>query len=52
MVPYIKSLVAERGGEGVLVGFLMEELYSFTEEGWEQETTSPSSRYDASHSFS
>jgi hypothetical protein len=32
-----KSLVAEHGEEGVLVGFLMEELYSFTEEGWEQE---------------
>jgi hypothetical protein len=29
--------VAEHGEEGVLVGFLMEELYSFTEEGWEQE---------------
>jgi len=35
--PRLRSLVAEHDGEGLLVDFLMEELYSFTGEGWEQE---------------
>jgi serine phosphatase RsbU (regulator of sigma subunit) len=35
--PRLRGLVAERDEEGTLVDFLMEELYSFTGEGWEQE---------------
>ncbi len=37
--PRLRNLVAEHdeGEEGALVGFLMEELHSFTGEGWEQE---------------
>jgi serine phosphatase RsbU (regulator of sigma subunit)/ketosteroid isomerase-like protein len=35
--PRLRRLVAEHGEEGVLVDFLMEELYSFVGEGWEQE---------------
>ncbi|HSK82752.1 MAG TPA: SpoIIE family protein phosphatase [Rubrobacter sp.] len=33
----LRSLVAEHAEEGSLVDFLMEELYSFVGEGWEQE---------------
>jgi serine phosphatase RsbU (regulator of sigma subunit) len=35
--PRLRSLVAEHDEEGLLVDFLMEELYSFTGYGWEQE---------------
>ena len=35
--PRLRALVAEHGKEHSLVGFLMEELYSFTGAGWEQE---------------
>jgi serine phosphatase RsbU (regulator of sigma subunit) len=36
--PRLRALVAEHGDEeGLLGDFLMEELYSFVEEGWEQE---------------
>jgi predicted ester cyclase len=35
--PRLRALVAEHGEEGSLVDFLMEELYSFLGEGWEQE---------------
>jgi len=35
--PRLRSLVAEHDEEGLLVDFLMEELYSFTGDGWEQE---------------
>jgi serine phosphatase RsbU (regulator of sigma subunit) len=35
--PKLQSLVAEHGGEESLGDFLMEELYSFTGEDWEQE---------------
>jgi serine phosphatase RsbU (regulator of sigma subunit) len=35
--PRLRALVAEHGEERSLVEFLMEELYSFTGEGWEQE---------------
>jgi serine phosphatase RsbU (regulator of sigma subunit)/predicted ester cyclase len=35
--PRLRSLLAEHDGEGLLVDFLMEELYSFTGDGWEQE---------------
>jgi serine phosphatase RsbU (regulator of sigma subunit) len=35
--PRLRTLVAEHAGEGSLVDFLMEELYSFTGDGWEQE---------------
>jgi len=35
--PRLRRLVAEHAEEGPLVNFLMEELYSFTGEGWEQE---------------
>jgi len=35
--PKLRALIAEYGGERSLVDFLMEELYSFTGEGWEQE---------------
>jgi serine phosphatase RsbU (regulator of sigma subunit) len=33
----LRALVAEHAEEGSLVDFLMEELYSFVGEGWEQE---------------
>jgi predicted ester cyclase len=35
--PRLRALVAEHGGESALGGYLMEELYSFVGEGWEQE---------------
>jgi serine phosphatase RsbU (regulator of sigma subunit) len=35
--PSLRTLVAEHGEEGSLVDFLLEELYSFVGEGWEQE---------------
>jgi len=35
--PRLRELVAEQGEEGSLGEFLMEELYSFVGEGWEQE---------------
>jgi serine phosphatase RsbU (regulator of sigma subunit) len=35
--PRLQALVAEHAGKGLLVDFLMEELYSFTGERWEQE---------------
>jgi serine phosphatase RsbU (regulator of sigma subunit) len=35
--PRLRALVAERGKERLLGDFLMEELYSFVGEGWEQE---------------
>jgi serine phosphatase RsbU (regulator of sigma subunit)/predicted ester cyclase len=35
--PRLKKLIAERGGEGSLGEYLMEELYSFVGESWEQE---------------
>jgi serine phosphatase RsbU (regulator of sigma subunit) len=35
--PRLRALVAEHAEEGFLGDFLMEELYSFVGEGWEQE---------------
>jgi serine phosphatase RsbU (regulator of sigma subunit)/ketosteroid isomerase-like protein len=35
--PRLRALVAEHGIEGALVDFLLDELYSFTGESWEQE---------------
>jgi serine phosphatase RsbU (regulator of sigma subunit) len=35
--PRLGALIAERGGERSLVDSLLEELYSFVGEGWEQE---------------
>jgi serine phosphatase RsbU (regulator of sigma subunit)/predicted ester cyclase len=35
--PRLQELVAEHGEKGRLEGFLLEELYSFVGEGWEQE---------------
>jgi hypothetical protein len=35
--PPLRKLVAEHGQERSLGDFLLEELYSFTKEGWEQE---------------
>src|SRR5215210_321447 len=35
--PRLRGLMAEHGAEGSLGEFLMEELYSFVGEGWEQE---------------
>jgi serine phosphatase RsbU (regulator of sigma subunit) len=35
--PRLQELVTEHGEEGRLEGFLLEELYSFVGEGWEQE---------------
>src|SRR5215211_4264869 len=35
--PRLQELVAEHGEEGQLEGFLLEELYSFVGEAWEQE---------------
>ena len=34
--PRLRALVAEHNEEGSLVDSLLEELYSFTGEGWEQ----------------
>jgi hypothetical protein len=33
----LRTLIAEHGEEGSLGNLLLEELYSFTGEGWEQE---------------
>jgi serine phosphatase RsbU (regulator of sigma subunit)/predicted ester cyclase len=38
--PRLRALMAERGEEGSLGEFLMEELYSFVGDGWEQEDDS------------
>jgi serine phosphatase RsbU (regulator of sigma subunit) len=35
--PRLRALVAEYSKEGALVDVLMEELYSFVGDGWEQE---------------
>ena len=35
--PRLRSLLAEHDEEGLLVDFLIEQLYSFTGDGWEQE---------------
>jgi hypothetical protein len=35
--PSLRTLVAEHAEERLLGDFLMEELYSFVGEGWEQE---------------
>jgi serine phosphatase RsbU (regulator of sigma subunit) len=35
--PRLQTLVAEHGEEGSLGDFLLEKLYSFVGEGWEQE---------------
>ena len=35
--PRLRALVAEHGEAGSLGNFLLEELYSFVGEGWEQE---------------
>jgi serine phosphatase RsbU (regulator of sigma subunit) len=35
--PRLRALVAEHGEEGSLGNLLLEELYSFVGEGWEQE---------------
>ena len=35
--PRLMELIAEHGGERALGDYLMEELYSFVGEGWEQE---------------
>ncbi len=35
--PRLRALVAEHGGEGSLEGTILEELYSFVGEDWEQE---------------
>ena len=35
--PRLRALIAEHAVEGSLGEFLMEELYTFVEEGWEQE---------------
>src|SRR5215212_1586513 len=35
--PRLRALIAEHGGESALGDYLMEELYSFVGEGWEQE---------------
>jgi hypothetical protein len=35
--PRLRTLVAERGKEPSLGNFLLEELYSFVRDGWEQE---------------
>jgi serine phosphatase RsbU (regulator of sigma subunit) len=45
--PRLRALVAEHGEERSLEEALLEELYSFVEEGWEQGTTLPSLRYGA-----
>jgi serine phosphatase RsbU (regulator of sigma subunit) len=35
--PRLRELLSRRNEEGSLVDFLLEELYSFVGEGWEQE---------------
>jgi serine phosphatase RsbU (regulator of sigma subunit) len=35
--PRLRALIAEHGEEQALGDFLLEELYTFVEEGWEQE---------------
>jgi serine phosphatase RsbU (regulator of sigma subunit) len=35
--PRLRALIEEHGGERSLDGILLEELYSFVGEGWEQE---------------
>jgi serine phosphatase RsbU (regulator of sigma subunit) len=35
--PRLRALIAEHAEEGSIGNFLMEELYSFVGEGWEQE---------------
>ena len=35
--PRLRALIAEHAEEGSIGDFLMEELYSFVGEGWEQE---------------
>jgi serine phosphatase RsbU (regulator of sigma subunit) len=35
--PRLRALISEHGKEGSLGEFLMEELYSFVGEGWDQE---------------
>jgi serine phosphatase RsbU (regulator of sigma subunit) len=35
--PRLRALIAEHAAEGSIGNFLMEELYSFVGEGWEQE---------------
>ena len=35
--PRLKALIAQHAEEGSIGNFLMEELYSFAGEGWEQE---------------
>jgi steroid delta-isomerase-like uncharacterized protein len=35
--PRLRALIAQQGGERSLGGFLLEKLYSFVGEGWEQE---------------
>jgi hypothetical protein len=35
--PRLRALVAKQSEESSLLAFLMEELYSFVGEGWEQE---------------
>ena len=35
--PRLRELVSEHAGEETLGNFLLEELYSFVGEGWEQE---------------
>jgi serine phosphatase RsbU (regulator of sigma subunit) len=35
--PRLRALIAERGEEGSVVEFLMDELRSFVGQGWEQE---------------
>ena len=35
--PRLRALIAEHGGKSALGAYLMEELYSFVGEGWEQE---------------
>ncbi len=39
--PRLRALVAEYGEEESLVDLLLEELYTFTGEGWEQEDDIP-----------
>jgi serine phosphatase RsbU (regulator of sigma subunit) len=50
--PRLRELVAKHGGDGSLGTSLMEKLYSFAGEGWEQEDdiTSVPLRRSAAHS--
>jgi serine phosphatase RsbU (regulator of sigma subunit) len=47
--PRLRALVAQHGEESSLGDLLLEELYSFVGEGWEQGTTSPSLRSSVPH---